>query len=242
MRCRQLHNHALSGMAALSLALLVSACGSSVERSPSCEIDDEVLPKEWFVGQPGAEPPELSLTRTVTEATFAGDEASAFVGASASTDVTAEITESSLLLHDAHDGEVVSAFVIYRHGTSNCAELYDPNAPIEFQLPSKPEPPWEDQPWFRLDWSRDVEVKGYAFDAASAAGYPDAARYEPLNASPPSFAYDLAAGYLAFDVGAFVAWNDIDEATKGCAFDLPDVAPEAPCPTGQLRLAYELHR
>ncbi|MEQ9324265.1 MAG: hypothetical protein RIF41_34195, partial [Polyangiaceae bacterium] len=87
-------------VAAALLALGASACGGSVERIRACEIDEEALPKAWFLGD-GEETDvaghaTIALTITVTEAIFDGEAVSGFVGAVASTTATAEISESFL--------------------------------------------------------------------------------------------------------------------------------------------------
>jgi hypothetical protein len=229
-------------VAAVSLALLASACDDTVTKARSCEIDDEALPKAWFVGEAGADAPEFSLTITVTEANFAGGETSSFVGAVATTQVTAEISESWLTFREAGGGEVVSGFQISRHRTSDCVVPYDPTDPVDAPRPP-PEPPWEERPWLRVDWSTDpFGAAFYAFDMASAAGYANAAEYAAINVYPANSSHDLDAGYLTFRTGTFVAWHDIDASTKGCALDLPDAAPGVACSTGELRLAYALRR
>ncbi|MEQ9318969.1 MAG: hypothetical protein RIF41_07395, partial [Polyangiaceae bacterium] len=108
---------------------------------------------------------------------------------------------------------------------------------------SPPQPPWHERAWFRVDWSTDAagdEV--YAFDEASTFGYPNAAKYHALTVHPPNLDHDLERGVLSFRAATLVTWNEVDDGTKPCAFDLPHVAPEGPCPKGELRLAYELSR
>ncbi len=236
--------HGPSHVAVAFLALAGTACGNSLKQERSCVIDDASLPKAWFVADPAADTdqPVFTLTIRVTEATFAGDTVAAFVGAAASTQVSAKISESLLTFREVAEGEAVAAFNILRHQASACAEPYNPSMPVDGP-PARPQPPWQERGWFRIDWSTDLAgAEFYAFDAATAAGYPNAVDYHALSVYPPDLGYDLESGQLAFRTGAFVTWHDIDEETKGCIFDFPDAIPDSPCPMGELRLAYELSR
>lgn len=240
--------HGPSHVAVALLALAGTACGCSLEslnQERSCVIDDASLPKAWFVGDPAADAdePVFTLTITVTEAIIAGDKVAGFVGAAASTQVSAKTSESLLTFRDVAEGDAVAAFNILRHQASACAVPYNPNMPVDAP-PSPPQPPWQECGWFRIDWSTNLAgAEFYAFDAATAAGYPDASEYQSIAFYPPNnLDYDLEGGELTFRTAAFVGWHDIDENTKGCVFDFPDAAPEDPCPIVELHLAFELRR
>lgn len=224
-------------------SVLVSACGGSVETTETCPSDRLTYPKAWFVGDPveTGDEPELELTITISDTWLQPPLTTTLEGARASMVVTAQVTEDVLILRD-QGGEVRSAFKIQSHRASACGPSpWDYQGEEPYPVYEDWRPPWFDRPWFRLDLSADL-APSYAFDAATANGYPDAVEYHPIEYYVEGVADDLADDRLAFDNRAYVTWNDIDEATPGCAFDIPDATSETGCPSFEIALQYELRR
>ena len=225
-------------------AVLMAACGGSVEKTTPCRADELNYPKAWFVGDVVEvdDDPTLSLSITVTEALSGGAPAELFVGESMDMLVTAQVTEDYLMLRRDED-VVQSAFRISSHSVTACGAShpqYDGEEPYPV-WDEAAQPLWYERPWVRVEWWSGL-APNYDFDEATANGHPEAIEYHPVTYYVEDFDDDLDDDRLALDVKTSVTWNDLDDGTPGCAFDVPDATPETGCPPFELTLRYELSR
>jgi hypothetical protein len=100
--------------------------------------------------------------------------------------------------------------------------------------------PWQERRLVKVDWSRNLELGAYRFDAATAVGHPEAVNYDPLAVVAPDVA--LEEGYIATTVGVLVTWSAMADGTPGCAFDVPNFDPAVECAPVAVRLRYEFRR
>jgi hypothetical protein len=93
-----------------------------------------------------------------------------------------------------------------------------------------------------VDWARNL-AEPPRFDAATAAGHPEAATYEPVAYYPDGgVEIDTNQGFVAVTRNTFVSWGELDDGTPGCAYDMPSLEPGAECPPVLLTLRHDLRR
>lgn len=226
-------------VAPIACLVLSVGCGAEVAAdSDPCEIDARVLEKRWFVGEldTEADDPYFSITDTVIGIGVEGPTPSAFVDATVTHEARFLVTDD-LLVARADDGSKVSVFQIVSHREDACVRQH-----ME-ELGSEPQgPPWQERPWFRVDWSRDLG-EATRFDDAAAAGHLDAAIYEPIAHYPDGgVSVDLDDGHVSVIHKSWVSWRALEDGTPGCAFDLPSLPPGAQCPNLILTMRADIRR
>jgi hypothetical protein len=244
---------------ALATALLVGCGGSAARDGPApCKEDPMLIDKHWLAGDPDAAAgaPTVTAVVEVVGVRFEaqGLRVPAFSKEPASLPVRFEITEDRLRAGAVIDarlgttGDDLAVFHVWSHQGDRCIrsnpygmgceEISDP-------CPQQEEtPPWSDRRWARVAWDANVARGGERFfrsDAALAAGYPDAARYEPIS-HRERVEFDLDEGRFGVTVSWFLGWRKLDDGTPGCIFDFPDLEPGTPCPNVELDVRYEFRR
>jgi hypothetical protein len=237
-------------------ALLISSCGArdiaevelvDPEEPPSCEQDPRLFDKQWLVGglDTSDDDPTFSVTITLTDVAVQGEgfPEPAFSREPGVFQARFEITREWLLASPvdapaSRPRDALAAFPIRQHVQSSCRRPY----PVTGVGPERL--PWEERRWLYVDWARDgarAACVFHRFDAAWAAGYPNAARCEPLERK---FAYELSPdeGTLVTRSRVFIAWRKIDDDTPGCIFDFPDLLPGTQCPHVEVDLRYEFRK
>jgi hypothetical protein len=213
-----------------------------VEDADPCELDERLVDKRWLVGDLASsdDDPRFRATVSVVSVQLDGPHQPGFIGATAKLDVRFEIGNSLLVARAIDDAQAdpLAIFGILNHRDTAC---YVPDDPSGIQ--SSPQVlPWYERPWFRIDWGMNLSEKGYRFDAASAAGHPDAARLTPIADYDPTLEPKLNDGALVTFTSLWVEWKPIDDQTPGCSFDLPSLEPDAECPVMAVKLRHEFRR
>jgi hypothetical protein len=221
---------------------IVSGCGAVVEDAEPCELDERLVDKRWLVGDLASsdDDPLFRATVSVVSVELDGPHQPGFIGATAELDVRFEIDNTHLVARAIDDAQVdpLAVFPILNHRDSACYFPYDPSG--MYQPPQQL--PWYERPWFRGEWGMNLSEKGYRFDAAAAAGHPDAARLTPVGNYDPAREPHLVDGVLVTFTKIWVEWRPIDDQTPGCSFDLPSLEPGAACPVMLVELRHEFRR
>jgi hypothetical protein len=224
----------------VALVCVSAGCNGAEDQGSDCRVEERASAKEHFVGD-GQVLPRFTATFTLLDAAFSTSTNQPVLSTEPQSyrDVEFEIAED-LIVARGSGGTPLAGFRIASHREDDCKQPYCFEVECARDDPSSL---WHDRGWFVVEWSRNEVGDGHRFDAATAAGYPDAVAYEPLS-------YFDEGSQVKFDehggsiprLKVFIVWTELQDGTPGCAFDVPDFDASADCPVGEITYRLDFER
>ncbi len=262
----------------LLLAAIVSGCAQ--ERAPINRVQPYALAKTFFVGQKLVDPsddPEFWARTTVTDVGYGAAQDGLFTSTYAQplSRVKWQITEDLLIARLAYeripgsdgkgvgkltqDGIIVAAFHISSHFDIKRAYNSSTGEQMNVVEENSYDRPWFERDYFRVDWSKNMNVDSYDFDTLSMMGLYGGIQYEalsydvvdPSQEDAPYFADD--GSYFDVTTKAFAKPGLIDLSSLGwgmstfpsCMLDADFAggqAPAASCNPVELTLRHSFRK
>jgi len=223
------------------------AVGCAEERAPINRVQPNALAKSFFVGEDlvgTTDDPQFWVQNTVVDVGYGAAQDGLFTSTYAQpvTRIKWEITEDLLIGRITYqridfsesegaggaadiDGQVAYAFPIRSH--FDIQRDYNPSTGEESNVivENTSDRPWYERSYFRVDWSRNLNVDAYDFDTLSLMGLYGGITYEPLSywvndpnhPDAPHFATDQ--GYFDITNKAFATPGLVDLSHLGWGID-----------------------
>ena len=220
----------------LALALLFTACAE--ERPPINRVQPYAMDKTWFVGDnllDTSDDPEFWTQATLIDVGYGAAQSALFTSTYAQpmSRIKWQITEDMLIGRIAYeriddsdgrgvggatqDGVIAAAFRIVGH--FDIENAYNPTTGERLNIinENSVDRPWYDRAYFRVDWSKNLNVGSYDFDTLSLIGIYGGVTYSPMAYDvtdpndPDAPVFDLDAnGYFDVTTRAFAMPNQVD--------------------------------
>ncbi len=256
----------LAPLAFLLLTLSTLFVGCAQERAPINRVQPYALKKSFFVGEKlvdTADDPEFWARTTVTDVGYGAAQDGLFTSTYAQplSRVKWQVTQDLLIARLAYEripgsdgkgvgkvtqnGIIVAAFRIQSH--FNIQHAYNPSTGEEMNVVEENavDAPWYDRQYFRVDWSKNLNVDSYDFDTLSMMGVIGGITYEslaydvldPSQEDAPYFADD--GSYFDITTKSFAKPGIIDLSSLGwginsypaCFLDADFAGGQAPAAT-----------
>lgn len=222
------------------------AFGCAEERAPINQVQANALSKSFFVGErllDTSDDPEFWAQGTVVDVGYGASQDGLFTSTYAQPAARIKwVIQEDLLLgrltyeriadsdgkgagKQTDDGIIVVAYPIISHfdirRDYNRATGEESNVIVENQS----DRPWYEREYFRVDWSRNLNVDSYEFDTLSQMGIYGGVKYEslayfvsdPYHEDAPHF--DIDTGYFDVTNKAFATPQLIDLSSLGWGLD-----------------------
>jgi hypothetical protein len=259
-----LRSIALLVLPCMLLAAIVSGCAQ--ERAPIDRVQPFALKKSFFVGEKLVDitdDPEFWARTTVTDVGYGAAQDGLFTSTYAQplSRVKWQITEDLLIARLAYeripgsdgkgvgkvtqDGVIVAAFAIKSHFDIKRAYNSATGEQMNVVEENGVDRPWYQRDYFRVDWSKNMNVDSYDFDTLSMMGLFGGIKYEalsydvvdPSQEDAPYFADD--GSYFDVTTKAFAKPGMIDLSALGwgikeyptCFLDADFAGGQAPAAT-----------
>jgi len=229
----------------LLFSLLFAACAE--ERPPIDRVQPYALDKTWFVGDDlldTSDDPEFWTQATLTDVGYGAAKMGLFTSTFAQpmSRIKWQITEDMLIGRIAYerindsdgrgvggavqDGVIAAAFRITGH--FDIENAYNPTTGERLNIinENRVDRPWYERAYFRVDWSRNLNVGSYDFDTLSLLGIYGGVTYSPMaydvtdpnHPDAPLFALD-EEGYFDVTTRAFAMPEQLDLRSLGWGID-----------------------
>ena len=231
-----------------TLGLLAGgALGCAEEREPINRVQPNALAKSFFVGddlRSDADNPEFWSQGTVVDVGYGAAQDGLFTSTYAQpvSRIKWQITEDMLIGRLSYEriqdtdgkkgvgkstdqGVIVVAYPITSH--FDIRYEYNPTTGEEMNVlvENSADKPWYDREYFRVDWSKNLNVDSYDFDTLSMLGLYGGVEYEPMSyyvndpTDPDAPHFDAETGYFDITNKAFAKPKMIDLSHLGWGID-----------------------